>query len=225
MIHPARWLDCSRRETQQAQAAEPGLSPWYFFATLLPAKLVSPEPFGETIVTDASSRSPPYQRHCDEVGKTTTFGLSVGVRRTPQNCQSEATFLSKMSGQSVKKFRANATALAAVLLLASCAVGPDFLHPAAPDAAGYTKEPLAPQTSSANAPHGQAQRFDIGRDISAEWWSGRMFVPRKSVARSERAARFGVSPTMACSWEAPEPMRSPTTTRPVAIPTRVCRGA
>ena len=40
-----------------------------------------------------------------------------------------------------------------------------------------------------------------------------------------RAARLGVSPTIVCSWEAPEPIRSPTTTRPVAMPTRVYRGA
>src|SRR6201984_201909 len=39
-----------------------------------------------------------------------------------------------------------------------------------------------------------------------------------------RAARFGVSPTMPRSWASPEPMRSPTTTRPVAIPTRACKG-
>ena len=35
-----------------------------------------------------------------------------------------------------------------------------------------------------------------------------------------RAARFGVSPTTACSCAAPSPTRSPTTTRPVAMPTR-----
>ena len=55
--------------------------------------------------------------------------------------------------------------------MASCAVGPDFLHPAAPESAGYTKEPLAPRTSSADAPQGQPQRFAVGRDISAEWWT------------------------------------------------------
>ena len=38
-----------------------------------------------------------------------------------------------------------------------------------------------------------------------------------------RAARFGVSPTIACSCAAPAPIRSPTTTSPVAMPTRVCR--
>src|SRR6266516_4496993 len=35
-----------------------------------------------------------------------------------------------------------------------------------------------------------------------------------------RAARFGVSPTTACSCAAPAPMRSPTTTGPVAMPMR-----
>ena len=75
-----------------------------------------------------------------------------------------------MSGRWVTKVCARAGVLAAALLLASCAVGPDFLHPAAPDSAGYTKEPLAPRTSSADAPQGQPQRFAVGRDISAEWW-------------------------------------------------------
>lgn len=77
-----------------------------------------------------------------------------------------------MSGWWVKKVCARAGVLAAAaLLLASCAVGPDFLHPAAPHEAGYTKEPLAPQTSSTDTRQGQPQRFAVGRDISAEWWT------------------------------------------------------
>ena len=76
-----------------------------------------------------------------------------------------------MSGRCVTKVSARAGALAASLLLASCAVGPDFLHPAAPESAGYTKEPLAPRTSSSDVAQGQPQRFAIGRDISAEWWT------------------------------------------------------
>ena len=39
-----------------------------------------------------------------------------------------------------------------------------------------------------------------------------------------RAARFGVSPTMPRSWASPDPIRSPTTTKPVAMPTRVWSG-
>ena len=76
-----------------------------------------------------------------------------------------------MSGRSVTSICARAGVLAAALLLVSCAVGPDFLHPAAPESAGYTKEPLAPRTTSTDAPHGQPQRFTIGRDISAGWWT------------------------------------------------------
>ena len=37
-----------------------------------------------------------------------------------------------------------------------------------------------------------------------------------------RAARLGVSPTTVCSCADPAPIRSPTTTSPVAIPTRAC---
>jgi NodT family efflux transporter outer membrane factor (OMF) lipoprotein len=71
----------------------------------------------------------------------------------------------------VRWFAASATGLAAVTLLASCAVGPDFLHPAAPDVTRYTREPLARQTSSTDAPTGGSQRFVIGRDIPQEWWT------------------------------------------------------
>ena len=78
---------------------------------------------------------------------------------------------SHMSDQVVRCFLVGATALAASILLASCAVGPDFLHPAAPDVAGYTREPLAPRTSSTDAPTGRAQHFAVGRDIPQEWWA------------------------------------------------------
>ncbi|HWZ37929.1 MAG TPA: TolC family protein, partial [Bradyrhizobium sp.] len=66
---------------------------------------------------------------------------------------------------------AGAAALAASMLLAGCAVGPDFLHPAAPEDAGYTQEPLAPRTASTDAPTGQPQRFAKGRDVPARWWA------------------------------------------------------
>ena len=43
-----------------------------------------------------------------------------------------------MSGSSVRWFCSGATALAAMMLLTSCAVSPDFLHPAAPEITRYT---------------------------------------------------------------------------------------
>ena len=55
-------------------------------------------------------------------------------------------------------------------------------------------------------------------------------VPSETIAAfgsampCSRAARFGVSPIMPRSCASPEPIKSPTTTRPVAMPTRVCRG-
>jgi len=76
-----------------------------------------------------------------------------------------------MSVQSIRWLFPGAAALAGALLLASCAVGPDFLHPAAPEVTRYTKEPLASRTSSTDAPTGQAQRFVQGRDIPLEWWA------------------------------------------------------
>src|SRR4029077_1247042 len=60
---------------------------------------------------------------------------------------------------------------AAVLLLARFVVGPDFVHPAAPEITRYTREPLARQTSSADGAAGQRQRFSEGRDIPKEWWA------------------------------------------------------
>src|SRR6202158_2405705 len=78
----------------------------------------------------------------------------------------------------------SATALAAIVLLAGCAVGPDFLHPAAPEITRYTREPLS-QTSSADARDGARQRFIEGRDIPAEWW--RLFRSPALNALIERA--------------------------------------
>jgi NodT family efflux transporter outer membrane factor (OMF) lipoprotein len=62
-------------------------------------------------------------------------------------------------------------ALVAALFLTSCAVGPDFKVPVAPDVDRYTKEPLAPRTASTDAPTGQTQHFVGGRDIPQDWWT------------------------------------------------------
>src|ERR1700730_15463456 len=55
-------------------------------------------------------------------------------------------------------------------IVSSCAVGPDFAPPAAPDVSRYTKEPLAQHTASTDTAKGASQRFVQGREISAEWW-------------------------------------------------------
>jgi NodT family efflux transporter outer membrane factor (OMF) lipoprotein len=56
------------------------------------------------------------------------------------------------------------------MLVTSCAVGPDFLHPTAPGITRYTREPLV-HTSSTDAASGQRQVFLPGRDIPEEWWA------------------------------------------------------
>ena len=90
-----------------------------------------------------------------------------------------------MFTQAVRSVHVGAAALAAALGLASCAVGPDFLHPAAPEITRYTKEPLAPRTSSTDTQTGQPQHFVQGRDIPQEWW--RLFRSPALTALIQRA--------------------------------------
>ena len=53
-----------------------------------------------------------------------------------------------------------------LLLLAGCAVGPDFAPPKAPDATRFTPTDLPAQTAGNNP-----QRFQPGGDIPAQWWT------------------------------------------------------
>jgi NodT family efflux transporter outer membrane factor (OMF) lipoprotein len=64
-----------------------------------------------------------------------------------------------------------ATTVAVTALLSACAVGPDYKAPEAPAAGTYTETPLAVQTESAPVQGGDAQRFDLGAKISADWWT------------------------------------------------------
>jgi NodT family efflux transporter outer membrane factor (OMF) lipoprotein len=59
----------------------------------------------------------------------------------------------------------------AALLLAGCAVGPDFKRPAAPTVSGYTSSPLSPVNGTTNLAGGEPQRFISGEDIPGEWWT------------------------------------------------------
>jgi NodT family efflux transporter outer membrane factor (OMF) lipoprotein len=58
-----------------------------------------------------------------------------------------------------------------LLLLAACAVGPNFKRPAAPDVDRYTPHPLSSTAAAPNVSGGEAQRFADGSDISADWWT------------------------------------------------------
>jgi NodT family efflux transporter outer membrane factor (OMF) lipoprotein len=90
-----------------------------------------------------------------------------------------------MVGGLVRRWCGVAAAMGAAALLTSCAVGPDFLHPAAPETERYTREPLRPTTSATDVPKGRAQRFVQGRDIPQEWW--RLFKSRPLNRLIERA--------------------------------------
>jgi hypothetical protein len=86
---------------------------------------------------------------------------------------------------------------------------------------------LSPNTAQARASAVRPLRLTLPRSL---YWKSRPTSRRVSSETTtvpgsarvwRRAARFGASPTTDASRDAPEPMRSPTTTTPVAIPTRV----
>lgn len=59
----------------------------------------------------------------------------------------------------------------ALLLTASCAVGPNFKKPPAPQVGGYTPAPVSSTSSTPNVTGGEEQRLVDGLDISGEWWT------------------------------------------------------
>ncbi|HEV3098606.1 MAG TPA: efflux transporter outer membrane subunit [Candidatus Udaeobacter sp.] len=61
--------------------------------------------------------------------------------------------------------------IAGFLLSVSCAVGPNFKSPAAPDVSGYTSTPLSTTSSTVNAAGGEAQHFSKKINIPGEWWA------------------------------------------------------
>lgn len=63
-------------------------------------------------------------------------------------------------------------AAGAVLTLAGCAAGPDFQKPAPPRVSAYTRRPLPAETAAApGVTGGEAQRFQTGAEIAADWWT------------------------------------------------------
>jgi NodT family efflux transporter outer membrane factor (OMF) lipoprotein len=57
------------------------------------------------------------------------------------------------------------------LSAAGCAVGPNFVRPAAPEADRYLPGKLASPTSDRSGPEVQGQHFATGEDIPAKWWA------------------------------------------------------
>jgi NodT family efflux transporter outer membrane factor (OMF) lipoprotein len=59
---------------------------------------------------------------------------------------------------------------ALLLLIAGCAVGPNFKKPAAPEASAYTPTPPSSTSSTTNARGGEGQRLVENLDIPGQWW-------------------------------------------------------
>jgi NodT family efflux transporter outer membrane factor (OMF) lipoprotein len=56
------------------------------------------------------------------------------------------------------------------VLLAACAVGPDFKQPVPPSDDSYGSAPQQGETAAGEGPGGAAQRFVSGMDIPQQWW-------------------------------------------------------
>jgi NodT family efflux transporter outer membrane factor (OMF) lipoprotein len=85
--------------------------------------------------------------------------------------------------------------MAAVLVLAGCAVGPNFREPAGPDVDRYTTAPLPKSTTRADTAGGDAQRFLEGESVPQRWWT--TFGNAELDRRVQQALRH--SPTIAAA--------------------------
>lgn len=71
----------------------------------------------------------------------------------------------------IKSRLAHFIAALALLLLAGCAVGPNFKKSPAPNVPGYTPTPISTTTGTPNVAAGKAQHIADGSDIPGEWWT------------------------------------------------------
>jgi NodT family efflux transporter outer membrane factor (OMF) lipoprotein len=62
-------------------------------------------------------------------------------------------------------------ALAALALVSGCAVGPNFQRPIPPAVPGYTRQPFAAKTASADVAAGEEQRFVQNQALTQQWWT------------------------------------------------------
>jgi NodT family efflux transporter outer membrane factor (OMF) lipoprotein len=91
-----------------------------------------------------------------------------------------------------------------LLVLAACAVGPDFAPPPAPPVAGYTPEGQPATTASIDVAAGAAQRFDLGRDIPGEWWTVFHSKELDSLIAEALQANPSLAAAQAALWQAKE---------------------
>jgi len=83
---------------------------------------------------------------------------------------------------SFRRLAVRTAALSCCLGVCACAVGPDYVAPEKPAAAGYAVDPLVAEVDAANA-----QRFVMGRDVPFAWWE--LYQSPKLNALVERALK------------------------------------
>jgi len=89
--------------------------------------------------------------------------------------------------------RPGAGAVCLIVLLAGCAVGPDFVRPAQPEVTRYTATEV-PETLTPG--YGESeQRFVLGQEVSADWWE---LFHSPELSEAVRDAIAG-SPTLAAA--------------------------
>ena len=90
------------------------------------------------------------------------------------------------------------------MMLAGCAVGPDFVSPSAPPFADFTPGARLPATESSDVADGEAQKFLKGRDIPGEWW--KVFHSRQldELVSAAIAANPSLQAAQATLWQAQE---------------------
>lgn len=93
-------------------------------------------------------------------------GMSAGSADVKQRCDGQRS----INRRALSAFWRNLP-LVMILLLAGCAVGPDFKPPAAPDTSNYSARPATSTVATAHVAGGESQRFAKGGDIPADWWT------------------------------------------------------
>jgi NodT family efflux transporter outer membrane factor (OMF) lipoprotein len=94
------------------------------------------------------------------------------------------------------------------LLLASCAVGPDFERPPVPQVRTYTAEALPAQTLAAPVGGGEAQRFLLEQQLPAQWWELFRSPPLNSLVQQALKSNPDIAAAQAALREAQENARA-----------------
>jgi NodT family efflux transporter outer membrane factor (OMF) lipoprotein len=84
---------------------------------------------------------------------------------------------------SLLRYRSATAAPFAAMLLSSCAVGPNFSVPPAPDVDRYTPEKLASPSAAPGAPPIKPQHFVGGADVATLWWMAFRSKPLNDLIR------------------------------------------